>query len=154
MFRYLASLTCLNLENNGIVTLTSAAAELREQLPCACSYTNMEDNSLSVSLDMFNNSFVSIEPWPFSNLNKLKILSLGHLPNLHIVEDNAFRGLVNLEILNLIGCNNLHTIDVNTLQGCLPLTHVNLSSNALTTLQQELLPYFRSQTLYFNNNTA
>ena len=165
VFRYLASLTCLNLENNGILTLTSSVPDTRAFELNSLSELNLKNNYLVrvptpvwkispnlLVLDMSNNSFVNIEPWSFSNLNKLKSMSLSHLPNLQIVEDNALSGLVNLEILNLNDCINLHTIEENALQGYLPLTHVNLSSNALTTLQQGLLPYSRLQTLYFNNN--
>ena len=165
MFRYLPSLTCLNLENNGIVTLTSAAANTRTIELNSLTELNLRNNYLVrvptpvwkitpnlLVLDMTNNTFVRIEPWSFSHLNELKSLSLSHLPNLQIVEDSALNGLINLEILNLNGCNNLHSIKEHALQGCLSLTHVNLSSNALTTLQKELLSYSSLQTLYFNNN--
>ncbi|KAI6182321.1 TRL4 interactor with leucine rich repeat area [Aphelenchoides bicaudatus] len=105
------------------------------------------------SLDLSRNPLFSLDASPFRSLVSVRTLKLDGIDYLTEIKNNSFDGgLYNLESLSISGCSQLVRIHPAAFAGNLALKKVDLSDNALESLDPATLRWELLDQLHLSNN--
>ena len=165
LFRYLTSLTYLNLAYNNIVSVSGTEKGYPGFVLHSLIEMSLHDNYIEdiptviwpvvpnvMLLDFSRNSFITLPPKSFDKLTQLTSLFLSGLHRLVEVQHVAFNGLQKLEIVHLDNCKYLRVISADAFAGCQNLKFVNFSNNKLKVIQETLLPWGNLQRFLISGN--